>query len=249
MRHHRSSRAGRALAGAIATLLLAAGVLISSPILSGAPVADGGEPVHAPSAVRSAFAANGAVTQYFPFMVHDAQLVKPGWARAVVVLTIEIDPYIGIGGRPTIYPLSFDGNVNTPDPSAPGYTGFDFYNNDKWLYIASDVPFTKVRFVGAQILPGGYGGGLWGQGNPMGPAGQYFDGRNWTGFTVISDTTMDGGNSFAKPGEIEFVLGGDPMAQSSELGIRAYYIRGRFDHRADRIHLPEIEPWGMVHVQ
>ncbi len=60
------------------------------------------------------------------------------------------------------------------------------------------MPFTKIR-VYSGILPGGYGGGLWGQGNPNGPSAQYFDGTTWVGFNVTSDTTVVGGNSFAQP--------------------------------------------------
>ena len=170
----------------------------------------------------------------------------PGWSPAVAVLTVWIDPYVGTGSSSTLYPLSFDGDLNTPSKDTPGYTGFDFFDNDKWLYIGSAVPFTHVQ-AWAEILPGGYGGGLWGVTNPNGPAAQYFNGRNWVGLTIDSDTTIVNGNSFAQAGEITFSLNGGSMGATSEMGRPyTYYIRGRFNAKADRIHIPELHVYRAI---
>jgi hypothetical protein len=245
MGHRKPQRAGRFLATAIAVVAVALALLIDSPVGGRPGIARGGPAATAAPAGAQLTSTPTPTLQYFPFAARDTLLVKPGWATASAILTVKIDPYIGVGSDASLCPLSFDGSVNTPDKTLSGYTGFDFYDNDKWLYVGGAVPFTKIQ-VWAEVLPGGYGGGTWGQGNPNGPSAQYFNGTAWVGFSVDSDTTVVAGNSFARNGQISFSLSGGPMVQTTQAGIKAYYIRGRFNASADRIHIPEVQPWGWV---
>jgi hypothetical protein len=158
-------------------------------------------------------------------------LREAGFVRAVSVFDLKIDPATGgaVEG-PNDQPSAYDANVATYSEESVG--GVDWWR----VYIGAVEPFTKLHFI---CSPGLGVSGAFG--------GQYFNGSSWEAFTVTSDGTATGGDTFQHDGDIEFTLSvGDSMEQTTEQGRAAYFIRCNIGVTSNKARIYDVHSWGHI---
>lgn len=178
--------------------------------------------------------------------VGNLSLTEAGWSTSVGVSQLRIDPQLGTGSQVTDRPLAYDRDEATYDNVQNEYDG-DTNGGYVWQYVGGAVPFNQIQFVCSAAV--GSTRGPWGNGHWGGDGAQFFNGTYWQGIVPTSDTTMVGGESFRQSGIITFALGYSAMRQTTEQGVSAYYIRGRFNQgtsNVSSVRWNEVKTWGRV---